>query len=177
MEQVVLVDEKNNKQGTKEKLQAHKDGDLHRAFSVFIFDSNDKLLLQQRAMGKYHSAGLWSNTCCSHPRENEGIVKAGQRRLGEELGIDSPDLVKLFSFQYEVSLENEISEHELDHVLVGRKDEFNIDPDPEEVRDWDWKSISKIKQEINSNPDKFTYWFKVIMRDHLDELKNFLAES
>lgn len=175
MPKVILVDQQDNKQGTKDKLQAHKDNDLHRAFSVFLFNSDDKLLLQQRALGKYHSAGLWSNTCCSHPKPDENIIQAGDRRLKEELGIDAPELKDLFTFKYQVELEK-VNEHELDHVLAGRKDKLNLSPDPKEVRDYKWVDFDEILQKVSEHPDNFTYWFKRILSEHESQLRKYLGD-
>ena len=174
MEQVVLVDKEDNKKDLKEKIQAHKDGDLHRAFSVFIFNENEELLLQQRAEEKYHSGGLWSNTCCSHPRYEKSILKEGEKRLNEELGIESPELSHLFSFRYKTELENEIIEHELDHVLAGKKASFEFDPDPKEVQGYQWKTLNEVGDEIKKQPNKFTSWFKIIMNDYEDHLNKYL---
>lgn len=173
MPEVILVDKKDQKTGTKDKLQAHKDNNLHRAFSVFLFNSDDELLLQQRALGKYHSAGLWSNTCCSHPKPNEGIIESGKRRLNEELGIDAPELTNLFTFRYQIDLEN-VNEHEMDHVLAGRKDELSLSPDPKEVRDYKWVYFGEMLQKVSEHPDNFTYWFRKILNEHEGKLRDYL---
>ncbi len=176
MEKVVLVDEDDNKKELKEKIKAHKDGDLHRAFSVFIFNKREELLLQQRAEEKYHSGSLWSNSCCSHPRDKKNILKEGKIRLNEELGLESPELSHLFSFRYKAELENEITEHELDHVLAGTKSNFEFDLDPKEVKDYQWKKLNEINDEIKSQPNKFTSWFKIIMNNYENHLKKYLSD-
>jgi len=160
MENVILVDEFDNSLGEMEKMEAHRKGELHRAFSVFIFNDNNEMLLQQRAIKKYHSGGLWSNSCCSHPRVNEGLLEAGKRRLMEELGIET-ELEKQFSFIYRAELDNELTEHELDHVLFGRYNElgkFN----EEEVMNVKYVTIEEIQRELLEQPEMYTEWFKVV---------------
>ncbi|MBI2664488.1 isopentenyl-diphosphate Delta-isomerase [Candidatus Woesearchaeota archaeon] len=161
MERVVLVDENDNEIGTAEKLQAHKDGRLHRAFSIFIFDSRGSLMLQQRAKSKYHSGGLWANTCCSHPRKGEAVEQAAHRRLQEEMGFDT-DLKEIASFTYEVKFDNGLWEHEFDHVLLGR---YGGSPtvNPDEVDDWKWISLEDLKQDVKDNPGIYAYWLKVAL--------------
>jgi isopentenyl-diphosphate Delta-isomerase len=159
MEKVILVDAHDNKIGTEEKIQAHKDGKLHRAFSIFITNSEGKMLLQKRALSKYHCPGLWSNTCCSHPRDGETVLQAAHRRLKEELDFDCP-LEEMFSFTYKVAFDNGLTEHEFDHVLTGKFD-GNPTINPEEVAEYKWISVDELKADIKSNPDKYTYWLKV----------------
>ena len=158
-EYVILVDDSDNELGVMEKLQAHKEGKLHRAFSVFLFNDEGELLLQQRALDKYHSAGLWTNTCCSHPRPGETIMDAANRRLHEEMGITS-DLIIKTSFVYKSPFENGLTEHELDYVLIGT---YNLNPiiNVEEVSDYKWQSLATIKENIKTRPDEFTTWFKI----------------
>jgi len=158
MEEVILVDENDNQIGTEEKIQAHKEGKLHRAFSVFVFNSEGKLLLQQRAKSKYHSPGLWTNTCCSHPRLDENVEEAAHRRLKEEMGFDCP-LKEVFSFTYKTKFDNGLFEHEFDHVLIGSYN-ANPSPDPEEVETWQWMDMEELKQDIQKNPDNYSYWLK-----------------
>ncbi len=160
-EEVILVDETDREIGTMEKLEAHKKGALHRAFSILLFNSNGDILLQKRARTKYHSAGLWTNTCCSHPRPGESMKEATRRKLLQEMGIDEPSDFA-FKFQYRTELENHLIEHELDHVFIGR---FNGVPkiNFREVEDYRWISIDALRSEIESDPGKFTYWFKLIM--------------
>ena len=158
---VILVDENDNEIGVMEKLQAHQEGLLHRAFSVFIFNDKSELLLQQRALTKYHSAGLWANTCCSHPRPNETIKDSANRRLFEEMGM-SCDLTIKTNFIYKTEFENGLIEHEFDYVLVGFTNQnpmLNI----EEVESFKWQSIIDIKMDISSNPQNYASWFKIAM--------------
>lgn len=166
MEKVVLVNKKDEEVGTEEKLKAHQKGKLHRAFSVFLFNKKGDFLIQKRAESKYHSPGLWTNTCCSHPKPNEELKKAAQRRLKEEMGI-SCDLKKKFNFIYKAEMGN-LTEHEFDHVFFG---EFNGKPKPNKKEVSDWKRISPVdlRKDIKKNPWKYTPWFKIIIK----KLKNF----
>jgi isopentenyl-diphosphate delta-isomerase len=161
-EEVILVDELDNAIGIMEKLEAHQKGLLHRAFSVFIFNNKGELLLQQRALNKYHSAGLWTNTCCSHPRPNENTLNAANRRLAEEMGMKC-ELTHKSQFIYKTHFENGLIEHEFDHVFFG-----NSIKDPvinkEEVENYCWMDLKKIISDIESNPSKYTYWFKIVMK-------------
>ena len=160
-EHVILVDRMDRKIGTEEKLKAHREGKLHRAFSVFVFNSLGELLLQKRSETKYHSGGLWTNTCCSHPRPDETLHGAAKRRLNEEMGFDC-ELIGLFSFIYHAELENNLFEHELDYVFAGRYDGQPI-PNPDEVADWKWMDIEKLKRDVGEHPERYTYWFKLIL--------------
>ncbi|MCD6018367.1 MAG: isopentenyl-diphosphate delta-isomerase [Bacteroidetes bacterium] len=160
-EYVILVDENDNEMGVMEKMKAHREGVLHRAFSVFIFNDKEELLLQQRASNKYHSARLWTNTCCSHPRPNETIKDAAHRRLFEEMGI-SCDLTIKTNFIYKSPFENGLTEHELDYVLIGKTNK-NPQINIEEVKNFKWMSISDIKKQLQSNPENYTIWFKIAM--------------
>ena len=159
MENVILVDEKDNQVGLMPKLEAHQKGLLHRAFSVFIFNSDYKLLLQKRASSKYHSGGLWTNTCCSHPRDGEDIIDAANRRLDEEMGIKT-SLRKVFDFIYTAELDNNLIENEFDHVLYGV---YDIDPilNKEEAEDFKWIDMETLKNDIENNKDQYTVWFKI----------------
>jgi isopentenyl-diphosphate delta-isomerase len=159
-EYVVLVDEQDNELGTMEKLQAHREGKLHRAISVFVFNSEKKLLLQKRADGKYHSAGLWTNTCCSHPHPHENVQHAATRRLQEEMGMQCK-LNHVFSFTYNAKFENNLSEHEFDHVFFGISD-ATPKSHPEEVSDWKYLGLAEIEGELKQNPEQFSAWFKLI---------------
>jgi isopentenyl-diphosphate Delta-isomerase len=163
MDQVILVDEHDNELGTIEKMEAHRNGTLHRAFSVLIFNSKGDLLIQQRAKTKYHSGGLWTNTCCSHPRPGELIVDAAHRRLKEEMGIE---VVLNFShkFIYKIELENGLTEYELDYVFTGIFD-GKPNTNPSEVADWKYISKEYIQKEIASYPNNFTHWFKIILKE------------
>ena len=165
---VVLVDKSGNQIGLMPKLEAHQKGILHRAFSIFLFNSKNQILLQKRSLIKYHSAGLWTNTCCSHPRDGEDIIDAGKRRLYEEMGIKT-ELKKEFEFTYNAVLENGLTEHEFDHVLIGN---FNGNPilNKDEVEDWKWMSLEEIEKDINENQEDYTVWF-VIAFDYF--YKNF----
>ncbi|MTI22518.1 isopentenyl-diphosphate Delta-isomerase [Fulvivirga sp. RKSG066] len=161
MEEVILVDSKDNNIGKMEKLEAHKQGQLHRAFSVLLFNDKGEMLLQKRADSKYHSPGLWTNTCCSHPRPDEDTQDAAERRLKEEMGIHlRPEFV--YKFIYKTQLDNELTEHEYDHVYIG---EYNDTPTlaPEEASDWKFMSMHELKEDVNHYPDNYTVWFKIIL--------------
>jgi len=160
-QQVILVDKNNRKIGVEEKIKTHKEGKLHRAFSIFIFNSNGELLIQQRAKTKYHSGGLWSNTVCSHPRPDETYEKAVHRRLKEEIGFDCK-LKKLFCFIYNAGFQNGLIENEYDCVFIGK---FNGKPKPntKEIMSYKWISIKKLKQDIIKNPNKYTIWLKIAL--------------
>ena len=159
-EKVILVDENDNKIGLMPKQEAHVKGVLHRAFSVFIFNNKNELMLQQRALHKYHTPGLWANTCCSHQRDGETSVEAGKRRLFEEMGF-TVDLKETTSFIYKAPFDNGLTEHELDHILVGSFD-GHPDINPDEVASWKWMDLEDVKEDIKSNPDFYTPWFKII---------------
>src|SRR5690606_17368820 len=160
--EVILVNEKDEPVGTMEKLEAHRKGLLHRAISVFIFDQRGRLLLQQRAAHKYHSAGLWTNTCCSHPAPGESTADAALRRLGEEMGMHTP-LTFAFTFRYHAIFDNGLVEHELDHVFIGYTDETPT-PNPDEVAAYRWVDRLIIDQEVHTSPEVYTAWFKRIYR-------------
>jgi isopentenyl-diphosphate Delta-isomerase len=157
-DEVILVDENDRETGTAPKLQAHRDGALHRAFSVFLFNSKGEVLLQRRADEKYHSAGLWSNTCCSHPRPGEDTDLAAARRLVEEMGLEVP-LVHVFAFTYRSGFADGLWEHEYDHVYIGRTD-AEPRPDPAEVAGWRWSAPEEVAREMVSHPERFTVWFR-----------------
>jgi isopentenyl-diphosphate delta-isomerase len=157
---VVLVDENDKTIGTMEKLKAHELGLLHRAFSVFIFNENDELLIHQRAFSKYHSGGLWTNTCCSHPKPDEDTLNAANRRLMEEMGIEC-ELNHAFSFTYKAELDNQLTEHEFDHVYIGYSNEFPK-PNPDEVNAWKYVSLDNLLIDLYQKPDAYTEWFKII---------------
>jgi isopentenyl-diphosphate Delta-isomerase len=158
-EEVILVDAEDRKVGTMDKMEAHEKGVLHRAFSIFIFNSNGHWLLQQRAPHKYHSPGLWSNTCCSHPRDGESVIDAGTRRLKEEMGMYC-QLEPQFQFIYRCQLPNGLIEHELDHVLLGYSD-MPPQLNAEEVADFRYVTTSELEQEMQAHPERFTVWFKL----------------
>ena len=160
-ENVVLVDEQDQVLGVEEKMQAHKLGKLHRAFSVFLFRQKGEkieLLLQQRQHDKYHCGGLWTNTCCSHPRLNEDVIDAGKRRLLEEMNI-SAELFKAGDFVYRAEFENGLIEHEFDHTLIGIYNQEVINVNPEEVSDYRWVTIGELESELELSPQLFTPWF------------------
>lgn len=160
-EQLILVDHDDRVLGVGEKLQVHREGALHRAFSIFIFNSENQLLLQKRAQTKYHTAGLWSNTCCGHPRPGESILDAAHRRLKEEMNFDCT-LQEIFKFKYRAELENNLIEHEYDYVVVGK---FDTDPmpNPSEVEDWRWVNMNDLKKALSDNPSLYTYWLNVVV--------------
>ena len=159
-EMVILVDKHDNQLGLMEKIEAHKKAVLHRAFSVFILNDNNELLIQQRALSKYHSPALWTNTCCSHPRDGESVLDAGARRLNEEMGFETK-LDSLLSFVYRAKFDNGLTEHEFDHVLFGY---YNDDPSINklEVMDWKWVNLDFLKNDIITNSELYTIWFKII---------------
>jgi len=169
LEQVILVDEEDRVLGAAEKLETHRRGGLHRAFSVFVFDSAGNVLLQKRARDKYHSGGLWSNTCCSHPRPGETTVEAARRRLSEEMGFTC-DLREVFSFVYRAEVGNDLVEHEYDHVLVGTYD-GEPRPDAREVEAWRWCPLGGLKEELEADPARYTSWLALVMsRDGAERL-------
>ena len=159
MEQVILVDEHDNPIGLMEKQAAHIEPHLHRAFSVFIFNSKGELLLQQRALSKYHSPGLWTNTCCSHPRDGETVLQAASRRLMEEMGMTC-EMHEVYTFIYRASVGQGLTEHEFDHVLFGHSDDTpSINTD--EVASWKYMNLNDLKNNINTHPELYTAWFKI----------------
>jgi isopentenyl-diphosphate delta-isomerase len=160
-ERVVLVNEEDEAIGVEEKMRAHLDGALHRAFSIFVFNSGGELLLQKRSSTKYHSRGLWSNTCCGHPRPGESVEAASRRRLREEMGFDC-EVEEVFKFIYRAELEGGLFEHEYDHVLVGR---FDGEPAPDgaEADDWKWVDLETLGADVRARPAEYTYWFKACL--------------
>ena len=168
-ELVILVNENDEKIGLMPKMEAHEKALLHRAFSVFIFNDKNELMLQQRALNKYHTPGLWANTCCSHQRDGETSIEAGKRRLMEEMGFTT-ELEERTSFIYKAPFDNGLTEHELDHILVGH---FNGEPElnPEEVASYIWMKPEAVKDDIQANPDKYTPWFKIIFEKFYDHIQ------
>ena len=168
-EKVILVDKNDNQVGLMPKLEAHEKGLLHRAFSIFVFNSRYELLLQKRASSKYHSGGLWTNTCCSHPREGEEILDAAKRRLIEEMGIDT-SLRKVHDFIYKAELDNDLTEHEFDHVLYGI---YNEDPiiNEDEADDFKWIDMDSLNEDIKTNGNNYTIWFKIAFEYFYNYLK------
>jgi isopentenyl-diphosphate delta-isomerase len=159
LEEVVLVNERDEPVGTMEKMEAHRQAILHRAFSVFVFNKNGDVLMQQRAFSKYHSGGLWTNTCCSHPRPGEPVLDAAHRRLQEEMGFNTA-LTKAFDFIYKADFENGLTEHEFDHVFTGIYDgpiDFNTD----EVAAYAFIPAQDLEQQIQKTPERFTAWFHI----------------
>ncbi len=156
---VILVDQRDEALGTEEKLRAHREGKLHRAFSIFILDKQGRMLLQQRAMDKYHSGGLWTNACCSHPPVEMDLADFARLRLKEEMGFETP-LRKIFDFIYHAELDNELVEHEFDHVLIGEY-EGEVPFNPEEVMAIDWQTIPAIEEKLSRSPGHFTAWFRI----------------
>ncbi len=175
LEEVVLVNQNGLETGTMEKIEAHKKGLLHRAFSVFIINSSGHLLLQRRASGKYHSPGLWTNTCCSHPRPGESVNEAARRRLKEEMGMDC-SLTELFTFIYKTEFENGLTEHEFDHVLVGISDKDPV-PDPDEVDEYEYAELEFLLVDIDKNPRDYTEWFKIAFPGVKDKLEQLLTNN
>ncbi|MDQ6889454.1 MAG: isopentenyl-diphosphate Delta-isomerase [Bacteroidota bacterium] len=159
--EVILVNELDEPVGTMEKMEAHWKGLLHRAFSVFIFNGKGEMLIQQRAAGKYHNGGLWTNTCCSHPLPGEQVLPAAKRRLSQEMGF-STDLHPTFNFIYKATFNNGLTEHEYDHVLTGLYD-GDINTDTDEVGDYCYKTIEEIESSLLTHPQKYTEWFKIAL--------------
>jgi isopentenyl-diphosphate Delta-isomerase len=165
---VILVDEQDNELGLMEKMEAHRKGVLHRAFSVFVFNDKGQFLLQQRAYSKYHSGGLWTNTCCSHPRQGESVLEAAKRRLHEEMGFTC-QLEEQFSFIYNRKLDNELTEHELDHVVFGKYNEAPV-LNPDEVCAYSYVDKEELIASVKSNPDQYTEWFKICFDEVIKRL-------
>lgn len=161
MEQVILVDPQDNELGTQDKLQAHLCGELHRAFSVFVLDADGQLLLQQRAADKYHTAGMWSNTCDGHPRPGETVLYAAQRRLAEEMGI-ACSLVVRAAFPYRADLGDGLVEHEIDHLLIGRYD-ADPKPDPNEVSAWKWMDLGAVAEDAEAHAEQYVPWLGIAL--------------
>ncbi len=154
---VILVNEKDGVIGSMEKLEAHKKGLLHRAFSIFVFNCRGEMLMQQRAIDKYHSGGLWTNACCSHPQPGEETAEAAKKRLKEEMGFEIP-VTKIFDFVYKTEFDNGLTEYEFDHVFVGEYD-GTVDYDKEEVMDSCYKSMQEVSDSLKSHPEQYTAWF------------------
>ncbi len=173
-EKVLLVDTQDRVLGTMPKLEAHQKGVLHRAFSVFILNRQNALMLQQRAWDKYHSPGLWTNTCCSHQREGEDSLAAGKRRLQEEMGLEAP-LTPLFTFIYKAPFDNGLTEHELDHVLLGYSEQ-SPNPNLHEVADWQWMPLEEVQRKLTEQPEQFTVWFKIIFERFYAHIKQHPCE-
>lgn len=166
--QVILVNEQDEVMGVMEKMEAHRKGLLHRAFSVFILNDAGEMLLQQRALDKYHSGGLWTNACCSHPLPGETVVQAAHRRLMEEMGFDCP-LSELFQFTYRTDFDNGLIEHEYDHVLIGTYN-GTINPNPQEVNDYRFIPVETLTRLLQEQPAQFTSWFKLAFPKLIEHL-------
>ncbi len=169
IENVILVNEQDQELGLMEKMEAHKKGLLHRAFSVFVLNDKGELMIQRRALSKYHSGGLWTNTCCSHPRKGETPEEAAHRRMQEEMGFDCP-ISKTLEFTYKAELDKGMTEHEYDHLFIGQ---FNGEPklNPDEAMDWRWVNVAVLEKDIQVHPEKYTAWFKIIYQQFLQALK------
>lgn len=174
-EKVILVDAEDNPVGTEAKMQAHLNGDLHRAISILIYNTKGEMLLQQRALTKYHTPGLWTNACCSHPRPGESTLGAAKRRLLEEMGMEA-ELKEKFTFIYRAVFDNGLTEHELDHVFIGITD---TDPaiNPDEVNDFKWISMNELMQDISLNPEKYTIWFRIILREMINNYPELITNQ
>ena len=174
-DKVILVTEHDDMVGIMDKMEAHKQGLLHRAFSIFIFNTKGEMLLQQRALNKYHSGGLWTNACCSHPMPGEKTKDAAQRRLKEELGFETP-VEKIFDFVYKATFDNGLTEHEFDHVFAGEY-EGRLSINPDEVDDFCYKEISEIKNTMQTHPQKYTAWFHLAFPKIEEWWKSRYADS
>ncbi len=171
MKKVILVDKDDNPIGEEEKQKAHIEGKLHSAFSILIFNSKKELLIHKRESSKYHSGGLWTNTVCSHPKPGEKIENAVNRRLKEEMGLTAK-LTEIGKFTYKTQIKDLI-EHEIDHIFLGFSDKLPT-PDPEEIEEYKYISIKELKQDMNNNPNKYTYWFKIIINDYEKDIHTFI---
>jgi isopentenyl-diphosphate Delta-isomerase len=163
-DEVILVDESDRELGRMDKLEAHRQGLLHRAISVFIFNDRGELLLQRRALEKYHSGGLWTNTCCSHPHPGESTAQAASRRLYEEMGLHC-ELRFRSSFIYNTPFDNGLTEHELDHIFTGTSNDTPL-PDPAEVMDYAWENLENIRADVQRDTNRYTTWFRIILEQH-----------
>ena len=167
--EVILVDEGDIAIGVMEKMEAHRKGALHRAFSIFLFNGKGEMLLQRRALAKYHSPGLWTNTCCSHPMQGESVEGAANRRLQEEMGMRCT-MIKAFDFIYKAQLENDLIEHEFDHVFFGTTNEPPV-INPEEVSEWKWMPVYDVYIDVQLNPTRYTEWFKIALPEVMAHVK------
>jgi isopentenyl-diphosphate delta-isomerase len=168
---VILVDEQDREIGAEGKLEAHKQGKLHRAFSIFVFNSDGKLLLQKRAKDKYHSGGLWTNTCCSHPQPGKPIDQETREKLFHEMGFEC-ELQHIDSFLYKVEFDNGLTEHEFDHIFVGTHDGDPV-PNPDEVSDWEWVDMDDLRKDLKDHPEHYSYWLRMLLPRL--ELKRFVG--
>lgn len=175
MEELILVDANDQEIGVMEKMEAHEKGLLHRAFSILLFNLKGELLLQQRALEKYHSPGLWTNTCCSHPRPKERTEDAAHRRLFQEMGMKA-ELNEAFHFTYRAALEHGLIEHEIDHVFIGFTEE-TPQINTTEVMAYQWISLEDIQTDIQKNPNRYTAWFKLLMDDHFSSIQHAITHE
>jgi isopentenyl-diphosphate Delta-isomerase len=173
LEEVILVDSEDQAIGRMGKMEAHEKGLLHRAFSILIFNEKGEMLLQQRAAEKYHSPGLWTNACCSHPRPNESNLDAAYRRLKEEMGMQT-SMEEIFKFTYRAELEDGLIEHEIDHVFYGISNE-NPNINLDEVMDYKWIDFLELQNHIALYPEKYTAWFNLLLVDHLSSIQKALT--
>lgn len=173
-EEVILVNTSDEVVGTMPKMEAHRQAVLHRAFSVFVLNPQGQLMLQQRAADKYHSPLLWTNTCCSHQRMGETNIEAGKRRLSEEMGFET-ELRDLFSFIYKAPFDNGLTEHELDHVLLGY---FSAEPriNPQEVASWKWMGLEEVSADLKARPELYTAWFRIVFERFYDYIRQHEEE-
>jgi isopentenyl-diphosphate delta-isomerase len=167
---ILVIDETDKEIGNGSKMDIHRRGILHRAFSIFVFNSKGKLLIQQRLKNKYHSGGLWTNTCCSHQRLGETLEESTHRRLIEEMGFDC-ELTEIFTFKYRANLDHDLIENELDHVFIGRYEKDPL-PNIDEVEGFKWISVADIQKDIKKNPDNYTYWFKLVVNRVIEHYLN-----
>lgn len=174
-EYIITVDTNDNEIGSAEKIEAHELGLLHRALSIIVINKNKEILLQKRYSGKYHSPGLWTNTCCTHPNVGETVSDAAKRRLVEELGF-SCNLEEVFTFIYKASFDNGLTEYEFDHVLIGCYDN-KTNPNPQEVEEIKWIELEKVKSNIGLNPNEYTYWFKYMLDNYYDKIYNYIYNN
>lgn len=174
-ERLILVNEKDEPIGLMPKMEVHEKGLLHRAFSVFIMNTKGETMLQRRALQKYHSPGLWTNTCCSHQKEGESNLAAGKRRMMEEMGFVT-ELKELFSFIYKAPFDNGLTEHEFDHVMIGYYEEEPV-INPDEVAEWKWMGLNDIRLDIYENPENYTEWFKIIFDKFYHYLPNVVIDE
>jgi len=165
VEYVLLVNKNDQPLGTMEKMAAHEKGELHRAFSIFIFNSKGEMMLQKRASGKYHSGGLWTNTVCSHPKAGEDVKIAAVRRMDEEMGLEC-DINEVFTFLYKSEVGDDLTEHEFDHVFIGYSD-VQPNPNPEEVEDWKYVSVDWLVKDVEEHPENYTVWFLIALKELL----------
>jgi isopentenyl-diphosphate delta-isomerase len=175
-EKVILVDHNDKEIGLEEKLKAHSDGGiLHRAFSIFIFNRKGETMLQQRAEGKYHGGGLWSNTVCSHPRQGETVLDAAHRRLHEEMGFDC-EMSEAFAFEYEAKMDKGLTEHEYDHVVFGSY-EKTPKMNPDEVQNWKWISLENLKKDLEERPEAYTPWLRIAIDQVIEHHKDYFGKK